>query len=134
MDVLEGTWETRAGGPEMIRLLQPPRPGCHADRSPDRSILAVSEKSRTDWGLRVAQRVMDLTGRGESSTLQIEAIPPSELLISLSAYLVPNDHATLESGPRWFEQVRTRASRELLRAIERIGEASGKAWANWRRQ
>jgi DNA-binding transcriptional ArsR family regulator len=73
---------------------------------------------------------MDLTGRSESSTLRIEAIPASELLISLSAYTLPGDQATLESGPGWFEEVRTKASRELLRAIERIGPASGKAWAN----
>ena len=78
----------------------------------------------------MAQRVMDLTGRGDASTLRIEAIAASELLISISAYSLPGDHGTLESGPEWFEEVRTRASRELARAIERIGPASGKAWAN----
>jgi DNA-binding transcriptional ArsR family regulator len=78
----------------------------------------------------MAQRVMDLTGRGDTSILRIEAVPAPELLVSLSAFALPADHATLESGPEWIEDVRTRASRELLRAIERIGPASGKTWAN----
>jgi DNA-binding transcriptional ArsR family regulator len=78
----------------------------------------------------MAQRVMDLTGRGETATFRIEAGPATELLVSLCAFALPADHATLESGPGWFEGIRTRASRSLLRAIERIGPASGKAWVN----
>jgi hypothetical protein len=78
----------------------------------------------------MAQRIMDLTGRGDATTLRIEAVPAPELLVSLCAFSLPADHGTLESGPGWFEDVRTKASRELLRAIERIGPASGKAWAN----
>ncbi len=78
----------------------------------------------------MAQRVMDLTGRADTSTLRIEAGPATELLVSLCAFCLPADHATLESGPTWVEDIRTRASRELLRAIERIGRATGKAWVN----
>ncbi len=73
---------------------------------------------------------MDLTGRTASSSLVIDASPVTELLVSLCAFGLPEDHATLESGPDWIEKIRTAASLSLLRAIERIGAGAGKAWVN----
>jgi DNA-binding transcriptional ArsR family regulator len=78
----------------------------------------------------MAQRVMDLTGRGVTIALRIEAGPVPELLISLCAFATPADYSTLESGPEWFEKIRTQGSSQLFSAMDRIGPASGKAWVN----
>src|SRR5690349_2510871 len=79
----------------------------------------------------MAQRVMDLTGRGEALALRIDAAPAHELLVSLCAFALPHEHPTLESGPDWFEKVRSRASRNLIHALDEIGPRSGKAWVNF---
>jgi DNA-binding transcriptional ArsR family regulator len=79
----------------------------------------------------MAQRVMDLTGRGEGLALRVDAAPAHEFLVSLCAFALPHEHATLESGPAWFENTRARASRNLLHALDSIGPRSGKAWVNF---
>ena len=79
----------------------------------------------------MGQRVMDLTGRAEGLALRVDAAPAHEFLVSLCAFALPHEHATMESGPGWFENIRTRASRELAHALDSIGPNSGKAWVNF---
>src|SRR5947209_2897748 len=78
----------------------------------------------------MTRRVMDLTGRGAASALRIEAAPAHELLVGLCAFGSGSEQGTLESGPEWFEEIRTKASRELLRSLDRLGTENGKAWCN----
>ena len=74
--------------------------------------------------------VRDLTGREPSYGVQVEAGVAYEFLITLCAFGIPGEHETYEVGPEWFDNVRKRASAELLAALERIGSEAGKVWVN----
>ncbi|MGH2572363.1 MAG: ArsR/SmtB family transcription factor [Actinomycetota bacterium] len=79
----------------------------------------------------MAKRVMDLTGRPGATSVQIEAGLCHEFLVSLSAFGQPHEYGTLEVGLEWVENIRRRASADLLQGIERIGARAGKAWVNF---
>jgi DNA-binding transcriptional ArsR family regulator len=66
-------------------------------------------------------RVMDLTRTAPRLQVDIEASIAYEFLISLTKFSSPEDAETYESGPEWFENIRTSASQELLSALERFG-------------
>jgi DNA-binding transcriptional ArsR family regulator len=76
-------------------------------------------------------RVMDMTGRTETSIVQLEAGPAYEFLISLCAFGFSAEQDTLESWPEWFDQVRTKASARLMTALQRVGMQAGKMWVNF---
>jgi DNA-binding transcriptional ArsR family regulator len=76
-------------------------------------------------------RVVDLTGRREATSLQVEAGPAYEFLISLCSFSFSAEQDTLESWPEWFDSVRTKASARLMSALQRIGMQAGKAWVNF---
>jgi DNA-binding transcriptional ArsR family regulator len=75
-------------------------------------------------------RVLDLTGRPETSFVQLEAGPAYEFLMSLCAFGFSAEQDTLESWPDWFDFVRTKASTRLLSALQRTGMQAGKIWVN----
>jgi DNA-binding transcriptional ArsR family regulator len=76
-------------------------------------------------------RVVDLTGRRDTTSLQVEAGPSYEFLISLCSFSFSAEQDTLESWPEWFDSVRTKASSRLLSALQRIGMQAGKMWVNF---
>lgn len=79
----------------------------------------------------MAKRVMDLTGRVERTPVQIDAATSYEFLIGLSAFANPDEYGTLEVGLAWVQESRTKASAQLLAAIDRLGLRAGKAWVNF---
>src|SRR5438132_1532662 len=74
--------------------------------------------------------VRDLTGREQAYGVQVEAGLAYEFLITLTAFGLPEEQETYEIGVEWFESIRTKASKPLLQALGRMGEAVGKAWVN----
>ena len=75
-------------------------------------------------------RVLDLTGRKQANSVQFEAGPAYEFLISLCAFGFSAEQDTLESWPQWFDFVRTTASARLLSALQLVGMQAGKVWVN----
>ena len=74
--------------------------------------------------------VRDLTGREQAYGVRVEAGLAYEFLITLTAFGLPEEQETYEIGLEWFERIRTKASKPLLQALGRMGEAVGKAWVN----
>jgi DNA-binding transcriptional ArsR family regulator len=73
-------------------------------------------------------QVRDLTGRDLAYGVQIEAGTTYEFLMTLCAYGTPEEHATYELGADWFDNVRTRISRQLRRGLDAVGPRAGKVW------
>jgi DNA-binding transcriptional ArsR family regulator len=75
-------------------------------------------------------KLLDLTGRDDTTEVTVESGLAYEFLVSLCAYGFSGQQETLESWPEWFEMVRTRASARLMTALQRIGMQAGKIWVN----
>jgi DNA-binding transcriptional ArsR family regulator len=73
-------------------------------------------------------RVRDFTGARAPATVEIASSLAGEILIELLTFSSPEAWETLEVGPAWFDEVRSKASTELLAAFERIGGFT--PWAN----
>jgi DNA-binding transcriptional ArsR family regulator len=72
-------------------------------------------------------RVMDLTGAGPGVSVTITASLPIEFMVSLMKFEMANSQQTFEDGETWFDEVRTKASPELLEALEGFATKRG-AW------
>ena len=75
-------------------------------------------------------QVMDLTGRGRGTTLEVVVSTAVELLIQLDTFgsegLQPIE--SFEAGRAWFDQIRTKLSADLSADLERIGPQGGAEW------
>jgi DNA-binding transcriptional ArsR family regulator len=69
----------------------------------------------------IGTRVRDFTGARAPLTVEVASNLAAEILIELLTFSSPEAKDTLEVGPAWFEEVRSKASRDLLAAFERIG-------------
>jgi DNA-binding transcriptional ArsR family regulator len=70
-------------------------------------------------------RVMNLIGTSSAPSVQVSASLPAEFLISLLTFGSPESQGTFETGPAWFDEVRTKASARLL---ELLGHGGGWQW------
>ncbi len=71
-------------------------------------------------------KVMDFTRTPPRLALRVEESLPHEMLMSLTRFASTSERSTFED-PEWYDNVRTRASAELLAALERLGGAA-KPW------
>lgn len=69
---------------------------------------------------------MDFTRTAPRLAVRVEESLPHEMLMGLLRFASPSDRATFEDQG-WYDQIRTKASPELLDAIERLGGAA-KPW------
>ena len=65
-----------------------------------------------------------------SLTIQIDACPTYEFLMSLCVWNDTVDHATYEDGQRWFQAVHQQASPGLLSAVEEFCQKNDCVWAH----
>jgi DNA-binding transcriptional ArsR family regulator len=75
-------------------------------------------------------RVMDLTGTTPRVGVEVAASPAVEFLMSLTKFHMEDSSETFEDGESWFEEVRTKASPGLLRALAVVTGEKGAAWGN----
>src|SRR5690349_19573788 len=75
-------------------------------------------------------RLMDLTGRGQRTELEVLASPAAELLIQMETFasedLQPIE--SFEAGRPWFDMVRGRLSPATLAGMTRFGPQGGVSW------
>jgi DNA-binding transcriptional ArsR family regulator len=74
-------------------------------------------------------RVMDLTGTS-GPTLEVASSVPAEFLVSLIKFGMEDSAETFEDGGTWFDEIRTKASPELMRAWAAVSGKAGPAWGN----
>ena len=72
-------------------------------------------------------RVLDLAGRTRSVGVEIVASTLTELLIGLQTFQFEEAASTFDVGSEWFDDVRTRASKELVEALDRVNAV---AWGS----
>jgi DNA-binding transcriptional ArsR family regulator len=72
--------------------------------------------------------VQDRPGRRQPLTVEIEASPAYEFLMTLRAISEVEHHAEYEVGNEWFDDVRKKASPELLALIEQFSFHSCEIW------
>ena len=78
-----------------------------------------------------ATRVMDLTRGRSRIPVEVQGSLPVEMLVQLTAFASPESVGTYDDGTALFDRVRTRASAELLAALEPADdEADWKPWGN----
>jgi DNA-binding transcriptional ArsR family regulator len=75
-------------------------------------------------------RVIDLAGRSPAVTVEVDAAPAYELLMSLVTFSHQAESEGLDVGPAWFERIRATASPDLLSAIARFALHGGTAWCH----
>src|SRR5438874_5975299 len=75
-------------------------------------------------------RVIDLAGRSPAVTVEVDAAPAYELLMSLVTFSHQAESDSLDVGPAWFERIRATASPDLLAAIARFALHGGTAWCH----
>src|SRR5437660_3798068 len=66
-------------------------------------------------------RVMDFTRTSPRLSVEVDWGTSYELVMSLIKFAMPESEATFDQGRQWFEKVRTAASPDLLRALDRLG-------------
>lgn len=66
-------------------------------------------------------RVLDLTGATRRTSFEVVASPVVDFLISLQTFQSPEGKDTYDVGPGWFDEVRMKASADLLATVNRIG-------------
>ncbi|HEX6816741.1 MAG TPA: hypothetical protein VF120_00060, partial [Ktedonobacterales bacterium] len=69
-----------------------------------------------------------LSGTGAGLTVDLEVSLAHECLMSLSVYSDAARRATYEIGPAWFEQVRARATPDLLSTLEQFTLHTNQIW------
>jgi len=72
-------------------------------------------------------KVMDFTRTPPPLSVQVEHSLSHEFLMSLTRFASRAQQATFEDGPIRFEKIRTKASPETLRALQRLG-GTAKPW------
>jgi DNA-binding transcriptional ArsR family regulator len=70
----------------------------------------------------------DRPGRRQALTVEIEASPAYEFLMTLFAYSAVEHHAEYEVGKEWFEDIRKKASSDLLALVEQFSFHSHDVW------
>jgi len=75
----------------------------------------------------MASRVMDLTGAGPRLSVAIQSSLPVEFMLSVMKFEMSSSQETFEDGETWFDEVRTKASPELLQALGGFTAKEG-AW------
>jgi DNA-binding transcriptional ArsR family regulator len=78
--------------------------------------------------LEGAMRVMDLTGRPQPLGVEIEDAVAYEFVTSLCVFFEEEDHGDLEIGRAWADDIRAKASPELLADLARFCAGSGMVW------
>ena len=75
-------------------------------------------------------RLMDLTGAATRVGVDVVASPGIELLMGLTKFGMEESRETFEDGATWFEDVRTKASPELIHNLEILGGKYGAGWGS----
>lgn len=75
-------------------------------------------------------RVMDLTGTRAHVGVDIVSSSCIELLISLTKFGMESSRETFEDGGAWFDEIRTKASPELLGAFAAVSGTAGLGWGS----
>ena len=70
----------------------------------------------------------DRPGRRQPLIVEIEASPAYEFLMTLCAYSEVEHHAEYEVGKEWFDDVRKKASPDLLALVEQFSFHSHEIW------
>ena len=63
-------------------------------------------------------------------TLQVDACPAYEFVLSLAVWSDEHEHATYEVETSWFDTIRAQAPQDLLGAIEAFSQHCGMIWAH----
>jgi DNA-binding transcriptional ArsR family regulator len=77
--------------------------------------------------MSTSPRVLDLAGRTRSVGVEIMDSTLTELLMGLQMFQFEEAAATFDVGPEWFDQIRTRAPRDLMEAMDRVNPV---AWGS----
>jgi DNA-binding transcriptional ArsR family regulator len=72
--------------------------------------------------------VQDRPRRRQSLTVEIEASPAYEFLMTLCAFSEVEHHTEYEVGKEWFDNVRKKASTDLLALVEQFSFHSHEIW------
>jgi DNA-binding transcriptional ArsR family regulator len=72
--------------------------------------------------------VQDRPGRRQPFTVDIEANPAYEFLMTLCAFSEVEHHAEYEVGKEWFDDIRKKASPDLLALVEQFSFHSHEIW------
>jgi len=72
--------------------------------------------------------VQDRPGRRQPLSVEIEAYPTYEFLLTLCAFSEGEHHAEYEVGKGWFDEVRKKASPDLLALVEQFSFHSNEVW------
>ncbi len=72
--------------------------------------------------------VQDRPGRRQPLSVEIEAYPAYEFLMTLCAFSEGEYHAEYEVGKEWFDEVRKKASPDLLALVEQFSFHSNEVW------
>jgi DNA-binding transcriptional ArsR family regulator len=75
-----------------------------------------------------AMRVRDLAGPGPSPTVQIEAAPAYELLLTLYTFYNPEEVDSYAVGPAWFEETRAKVAMALNGDLAAAAVGLGHMW------
>jgi DNA-binding transcriptional ArsR family regulator len=78
----------------------------------------------------MVNRLMDLTGAATRVGVAIVASPCIELLMGLTKFGMEESRDTFEDGTTWFDDVRTKASQELIHNLESVGGKHGAGWGS----
>src|SRR6266480_8088484 len=77
---------------------------------------------------RRAMSVQDRPGRRQPLIVEVEASPAYEFLMSLCAFSEVEHYAEYEVGKGWFDDVRRKASPDLLALVEQFSFHSHEIW------
>lgn len=72
--------------------------------------------------------VQDRPGRRQPLSVEIEAYPAYEFLMTLCAFSEGEHHAEYEVGKEWFDNIRKKASSNLLALVEQFSFHSNEIW------
>lgn len=70
----------------------------------------------------------DLPGRRQPLIVEVEASPAYEFLMTLCAFSDVENYATYDVGKEWFDDIRKKASPDLLATIEQFSFHSHEIW------
>src|SRR6266436_7101652 len=75
-----------------------------------------------------AMFAQDRPGRRQPLIVEIEANPAYEFLMSLCAFSETKHHTVYEVGKEWFDDIRKKASPDLLALVEQFSFHSHEIW------
>src|SRR5207249_4584363 len=88
------------------------------------------ERSIREGSNHMVTRVMDLTGSRPRTRTEVVPSICVELLMSVAKFGMEGSRETFEDGTTWFDEVRTKASPQLLADLEHVGAKEGSGWGN----